>query len=136
MCWLSVAPVQKQKKCTQKLPCRKASAKSVKEDKDSEEDDEAEPSQGWFSGPSSQPSQELEEETEKTTTTRSLSLSELQEIQKDFSCHPCERITTWLLWCWDNSVNSVELESKEAKQLGSLPKELGIDKAMGKKTSF
>lgn len=34
----------------------------------------------------------------------------------------------------DNGVSSLELEGKETKQLGSLFKEEGIDKVMGKKT--
>ncbi|GAB0208561.1 PHD finger protein 7-like [Grus japonensis] len=40
---------------------------------------------------------------------------------------------TWLLRCWDNGASSLELEGREAKQLGSLSREGGIDKAIGKK---
>ncbi|KAK4807005.1 hypothetical protein QYF61_000334 [Mycteria americana] len=53
-------------------------------------------------------------------------------MRKDFSRHPGEHIVTWLLQCWDSGVNSLELEGKEAKQLGSLSREGGIDKAIGK----
>ena len=48
----------------------------------------------------------------------------------DFSSHPGERTVTWLLRCWDNGASSLELEGREAKQLGSLTREGGIDKAM------
>jgi len=52
---------------------------------------------------------------------------------KDFSCHPDEHIVTWWLWFWDNGASNLELEGREAKQLGSLAREGGIDKAIGKK---
>ena len=39
-----------------------------------------------------------------------------------------------MLRCWDNGANSLELEGKEAKQLGSLSGEGGVDKAIGKGT--
>ncbi|GAB0210130.1 hypothetical protein GRJ2_003478800 [Grus japonensis] len=54
-------------------------------------------------------------------------------MQKDFSRLPGEHIITWLLRCWDNGASSLELEGREAKQLGSLSGEGGIDKAIGKK---
>ncbi|GAB0195092.1 hypothetical protein GRJ2_001974500 [Grus japonensis] len=54
-------------------------------------------------------------------------------MQKDFSRLPGEHIITWLLRCWDNGASSLELEGREAKQLGSLSREGGIDKAIGKK---
>ncbi|GAB0207722.1 hypothetical protein GRJ2_003237900 [Grus japonensis] len=54
-------------------------------------------------------------------------------MHKDFSCHPGKHIITWLLRCWDNRASSLELEGREAKQLGSLSREGGIDKAIGKK---
>ncbi|GAB0203714.1 ubiquitin carboxyl-terminal hydrolase 4 [Grus japonensis] len=80
------------------------------------------------------PSREQEEEPEPEVITRSLSLSELRDMRKDFSCLPGEHIITWLLRCWDNGASSLELEGREAKQLGSLSREGGIDKAIGKKT--
>ena len=56
-------------------------------------------------------------------------------MQKDFSRPSGEHIVTWLLRCWDNGASSsLELEEKEAKQLGSLSREGGIDKALGKGT--
>ncbi|GAB0196181.1 hypothetical protein GRJ2_002083400 [Grus japonensis] len=54
-------------------------------------------------------------------------------MRKDFSCLPGEHIITWLLRCWDNGVSSLELEGREAKKLGSLSREGGIDKVIGKK---
>jgi len=42
-------------------------------------------------------------------------------------------MVTWLLQCWDNGTSSLELEGKEAKQLGSLAREGDIDKPIGKK---
>ncbi|GAB0208475.1 hypothetical protein GRJ2_003313200 [Grus japonensis] len=79
-------------------------------------------------------SREQEEEPEPEMITQSLSLSELRDMQNDFSCHPYKHIITWLLRCWDNGASSLELEGREAKQLGSLSREGGIDKAIGKKT--
>ncbi|GAB0195079.1 ubiquitin carboxyl-terminal hydrolase 4 [Grus japonensis] len=79
------------------------------------------------------PSREQEEEPEPEVITRSLSLSELRDMRKDFSRLPGEHIITWLLRCWDNGASSLELEGREAKQLGSLSREGGIDKAIGKK---
>ena len=70
-------------------------------------------------------------EIETVIITRSLSLGELRDMRKNYSCHPGKHIATWLLRCWDNGASS--LEGKEAKQLGSLASDGGIDKAIGKK---
>ncbi|KAK4811243.1 hypothetical protein QYF61_022140 [Mycteria americana] len=86
------------------------------------EDERAGPSQG----------EEEEELVDETETTRSLSLSELRDMRKDFSHRPGEHIVTWLLRCWDSGASSLELEGKEAKQLGCLSREGSIDKAIGK----
>ncbi|PKU27971.1 ubiquitin carboxyl-terminal hydrolase 4 [Limosa lapponica baueri] len=48
--------------------------------------------------------------------------------------HDCEHIVTWLLRCWDYEASSLELEGREARQLGSLSKGGVIDKTIGKKT--
>jgi len=72
-------------------------------------------------------------EIETEIISQSLSLRELRDMRKDFSRHPGEHIVTWLLRCWDNGASSLELEGKEAKQLGSLARDGGIDKAIGKK---
>jgi len=72
-------------------------------------------------------------EIETEIITWSLAVSELRDMQKDFSRHPGEHIVTWLLRCWDNGDRSLELEGKEAKQLGSLARDEGIDNVIGKK---
>ncbi|KAK4807032.1 hypothetical protein QYF61_000361 [Mycteria americana] len=56
----------------------------------------------------------------------------MRDMRKDFGHRPGEHVVTWLLRCWDNRASSLELEGKEAKQLGSLSREGGIDKAIGK----
>ncbi|KAK4806949.1 hypothetical protein QYF61_027316 [Mycteria americana] len=109
---VSVAPIHKKKSWKRK------SARLEREDEGA--------------GPSQGEEEEEEELVNETKTTRSLSLSELRDMQKDFSHRPGEHIATWLLRCWDSGANSLELEGKEAKQLGSLSREGGIDKAIGK----
>ena len=83
-------------------------------------------------GPSEGEKEEEEEHVNETETTRSLSPSELRDMREDISRRPGEHVVSWLLRCWDNGVSSLELEGKEAKQLGSLSREGGIDKAIGK----
>ncbi|KAK4811320.1 hypothetical protein QYF61_024456 [Mycteria americana] len=111
---VSVAPIHKKKSWKRK------SARLEREDEG------AGPSQGEGE------EEEEEELVNETETTRSLSLSELRDMRKDFSRHPGEHIVTWLLRCWDSGASSLELEGKEAKQLGSLSREGGTDKAIGK----
>ncbi|GAB0208114.1 hypothetical protein GRJ2_003277100 [Grus japonensis] len=80
------------------------------------------------------PSREQEEEPEpEVIPPQSLSLSELRDMRKDCSHLRGKQIITWLLRCWDNGASSLELEGREAKQLGSLSREGGTDKAIGKK---
>lgn len=62
----------------------------------------------------------------------SLSLGELQDIQKDFSYHLSG--VTWLLRCSDVWASSLELEGREDKQLGSLPRKADIDRVIGEVT--
>lgn len=100
---VSVTPIHK--KCTQKS--------SLVKDKEGK------------AGPSQKQEEEAEKDQEETTSP--LSLSELWKMRKDFSHHPSEHITTWLLQCWDNGISSLKLEGKEAKQLGSLSTEASID---------
>ncbi|KAK4813534.1 hypothetical protein QYF61_009577 [Mycteria americana] len=83
-------------------------------------------------GPSQGEEEEEEELVNETETTRSLSLSELRDTRKDFSRCPGEHVVTWLLRRWDNGASSLELEGQEAKELGSLSREGGIDKTIGK----
>ncbi|KAK4810571.1 LOW QUALITY PROTEIN: hypothetical protein QYF61_004534 [Mycteria americana] len=83
-------------------------------------------------GPSQGEEEEEEELVNETESTRSLSLSELRDMRKYFSRRPGEHIATWLLRCWDSGASSLEFEGKEAKQLGSISREGGIDKVIGK----
>ncbi|KAK4811298.1 hypothetical protein QYF61_023350 [Mycteria americana] len=109
---VSVSPVHKKKSWKRKSACLER------------KDERAGPSQGE--------EEEDEELVDAMETTRSLSLSELRDMREDFSRRPGEHIVTWLLQCWDNGASSLELEGKEAKQLGSLSRERGVDKAIGK----
>ncbi|KAK4825938.1 hypothetical protein QYF61_003450 [Mycteria americana] len=86
----------------------------------------------WKDDEKGGPSREEEELIKETVTTQSLSLSELQDMQKDLSCHSGEHVVTWLLRCWDNGASSLQLQGKEAKQPGSLSRQGGIDKVIGK----
>jgi len=73
------------------------------------------------------------QEIETEIITRSLSLGELRDMWKDFSCNPGEHIVTWLLRCWDNGASILELEGKEAKQLGSLARDGAFTRPFGKR---
>ncbi|XP_010568992.1 PREDICTED: uncharacterized protein LOC104833793 [Haliaeetus leucocephalus] len=75
---------------------------------------------------------ELKQEAE---TTRSLTSSELRDLRKDYSRQPGERIAAWLLRCWDNGADSQQLEGKEAQQLGSLARNRGIERGIGKEAA-
>ncbi|OPJ73521.1 hypothetical protein AV530_005853 [Patagioenas fasciata monilis] len=57
----------------------------------------------------------------------------LKELRTDFSCHEGEPIVTWLIQSWDSGANSLELDGNEARKLGSLGRDGGIDKAIAKK---
>lgn len=48
--------------------------------------------------------------------------------------HPSKHIITWVLQCWDNEASSLDLVSIEARQLGTLSREDGIDKQIEKET--
>ncbi|KAM9591472.1 uncharacterized protein ACIBXB_006268 [Morphnus guianensis] len=76
---------------------------------------------------------ELRQEAE---TTRSLTSSELRDLRKDYSRQPGERIAAWLLRCWDNGADSQQLEGKEAQQLGSLARNRGIERGIGKEAAI
>lgn len=76
---------------------------------------------------------ELKQEAE---TTRSLTSSELRDLRKDYSRQPGERIAAWLLRCWDNGADSQQLEGKEAQQLGSLARNRGIERGIGKEAAI
>lgn len=54
--------------------------------------------------------------------------------QKYVSQQPGESLVTWLLLCWDTVSLNMKLDRNEAKQLGSLSQDAGIDKGIGKRT--
>lgn len=72
----------------------------------------------------------------KAEIINSLSLSKLQNTHKYYSHQPGELIISWLLQCCATGANSQELQSKEAQQLGSLTREWGINKRIGKEAKI
>ena len=72
---------------------------------------------------------------DEVTTTRSFSPGELREMRKDFSRREGENILTWLLRCWDNGAETIELEGGEARQLGSLSRDSTIDRAISRESN-
>ncbi|XP_029821488.1 uncharacterized protein LOC115308080 [Manacus vitellinus] len=104
---IAVAPVQK----------RKSKTKSVRIANDDEE-----------AGPSHPP-----EETEPEIITRSLSLGELRELRREFTRQANESILTWLLRIWDAAANDTILDGSEARQLGSLSRDVVIDQGIGRR---
>ncbi|RMC06553.1 hypothetical protein DUI87_15990 [Hirundo rustica rustica] len=68
--------------------------------------------------------------------TRSLTSSELQDLRKDYSRRPGERISAWLLRCWDCGADGHLLEGRDAQQLGSLARDWGIERGIGKETAI
>ncbi|XP_033930272.1 uncharacterized protein [Melopsittacus undulatus] len=73
-----------------------------------------------------------DEEDEEDETFQPLSLTELQNMQKNFTRLPGEQIIPWLLRCWDNGADIYKLEGLDARILGSLAREGGIDRAIAK----
>ncbi|XP_063276964.1 uncharacterized protein LOC134563090 [Prinia subflava] len=71
------------------------------------------------------------EETEPEIITRSLSLGELHDLQSEFTCQTNKSILTWLLHIWDAAANDTLLDGSEAKQLGSLSRDVVIDQGIG-----
>jgi len=57
-----------------------------------------------------------------------------RDMRKDFSHLPGEHTVTWVLRSCDNRASGLALDDREAKQLGSVAREGGIGKAIGKKT--
>ncbi|TRZ13650.1 hypothetical protein HGM15179_013466 [Zosterops borbonicus] len=72
------------------------------------------------------------EETEIEIITRSLSLGELRDLRKEFTHQTNESILTWLLRIWDTAANDTILNRIEARQLGSLSRDVVIDQGIGK----
>ncbi|RMC21849.1 hypothetical protein DUI87_02720 [Hirundo rustica rustica] len=72
------------------------------------------------------------EETEPEIITRSLSLSELRDLRREFTRQTNESILTWLLRIWDAAANGTILDGSEARQLGSLSRDVVIDQEIGR----
>ncbi|RMC12185.1 hypothetical protein DUI87_11321 [Hirundo rustica rustica] len=72
------------------------------------------------------------EETEPEIITRSLSLGELRDLWREFTCQTNESILTWLLCIWDAAASDTILDGSEARQLGSLSRDVVIDQGIGR----
>ncbi|RMC19150.1 hypothetical protein DUI87_03754 [Hirundo rustica rustica] len=70
------------------------------------------------------------EETEPEIITRSLSLDELSDLRREFTCQTNESILTRLLHIWDTAANDTILDGSEARQLGSLSRDVVIDQGI------
>ncbi|XP_054671609.1 uncharacterized protein LOC129202590 [Grus americana] len=124
-----IAPVVKKKQWTRRStgPYHRL----VREEEEEEERFEQE------AGPSAKKWEEgVREIRQEAETTRSLTSSELRDMRKDYSRQPGERIAAWLLRCWDNGADSQQLEGREAQQLGSLARNRGIERGIGKETAI
>ncbi|RMC17971.1 hypothetical protein DUI87_04845 [Hirundo rustica rustica] len=72
------------------------------------------------------------EETEPEIITCSLSLGELCDLQREFTRQTNESFLTWLLRIWDAAANDTILDGSEARQLGSLSRDVVIDQGIGR----
>ncbi|RMC19050.1 hypothetical protein DUI87_03654 [Hirundo rustica rustica] len=72
------------------------------------------------------------EETEPEIITCSLSLGELRDLRREFTRQTNESILTWLLCIWDAAANDTILDGSEARQLGSLSRDVVIDQGIGR----
>ncbi|RMC04158.1 hypothetical protein DUI87_18977 [Hirundo rustica rustica] len=72
------------------------------------------------------------EETEPEIITRTLSLDELRDLRREFTRQKNESILTWLLRIWDAAANDTILDGSEARQLGSLSRDVVIDQGIGR----
>ncbi|RMC00758.1 hypothetical protein DUI87_22441 [Hirundo rustica rustica] len=72
------------------------------------------------------------EETEPEIITLSLSLGGLRDLRWEFTCQTNESILTWLLGIWDTAANDTILDGSEARQLGSLSRDVVIDQGIGR----
>ena len=72
------------------------------------------------------------EETEPEIITHSLSLGELCYLRREFTRQTNESILTWLLRIWDTAAKDTILDGSEARQLGSLSRDVVIDQRIGR----
>ncbi|XP_071624323.1 uncharacterized protein [Heliangelus exortis] len=78
------------------------------------------------------PSGPWQEEEPQVVTTQHLSLSELRDLGEDFGRQEGEELLRWLLRCWDNGANSLDLNGRQPKGLGLLAKDEGVDRYLWK----
>ncbi|RMC03329.1 hypothetical protein DUI87_20525 [Hirundo rustica rustica] len=72
------------------------------------------------------------EEPEPEIIPCSLSLGELHDLRREFTRQTNESILTWLLCIWNAAANDTILDGSEARQLGSLSRDVVIDQGIGR----
>ncbi|PKU35260.1 hypothetical protein llap_14435 [Limosa lapponica baueri] len=114
------------------VPCDKDQVKPDSRGEDSSDEDAGEGPSKDDKGKAPAPAKEEESDTE--IIIKSFSMKDLRNIRKDFSHNDGQTLVSWLLRCWDNGAGCMELDGAEARHLGNLSKEAGIDKALGEKS--
>ncbi|RMC18002.1 hypothetical protein DUI87_04878 [Hirundo rustica rustica] len=66
-------------------------------------------------------------ESEVEIITESLTYESLRNLQKDLAWRGCEAYTAWLLRVWDLIGTGVQLDSSEARNLGPLTQDSGVN---------
>ncbi|KAM6357021.1 uncharacterized protein FN964_006108 [Alca torda] len=131
---VQVAPVTRRKKKrsgSSSVPCDKDQVKPDSRGEDSSDEDQGRSSKD---NRGEAPASAQEEESDTEVIVKSFSMKDLRNMRKDFTRNDGETLVSWLLRCWDNGADSMELDGSEARQLGNLAREGGIDKALGKKS--
>ncbi|RMC09972.1 hypothetical protein DUI87_12762 [Hirundo rustica rustica] len=59
-------------------------------------------------------------------------LGELRDLRREFTRQTNESILTWLLRIWDAAANDTTVDGSEARQLGSLSRDVVIDQGIGR----
>ncbi|RMC05643.1 hypothetical protein DUI87_17728 [Hirundo rustica rustica] len=72
------------------------------------------------------------EETEPEVITHALSLGELCDLRREFTHQTNESILAWRLRIWDAAANDTILDGSEARQLGSLSRDVVIAQGVGR----
>ncbi|KAM4896996.1 uncharacterized protein FYW23_006052 [Sylvia borin] len=68
----------------------------------------------------------------QTITEEKEAKGELRDLRREFTRQTNESILTWLLRIWDAAANDTILDGTEARQLGSLSRDVVIDQGIGK----
>lgn len=89
--------------------------------------------EGTSAGPSTSQNPAVDEyESDQEITVTSLPRKELRQTRLDYARREGEPILSWALRCWDEGVDTVDLDKREAKLLGSLTRDAGLDKELAK----